>query len=278
MKTRERTPDVLGVPEWRVEGRDKVTGAAKYAADVRMPNMLHAAFAGSPFPHARIRSIDTSAARAMPGVRAVITGEDTRPARYGRRLQDWPVLCWDRTLMIGDRVAAVAADSPEIAEAAARAISLDLEELPAILDPEAALAPGAPALHPDPSPYVYLGGKRPPVPHPNVQGYGLHEHGDAKAAFASAYRTFEHTFTLARTHQGYIEPHATLLWLDGDTIRLVSTNKAPYGLRNQMAQALGIPEERIVVDAGHIGGDFGGKGHSIDEFVLYYLARMMMGG
>src|SRR3989442_13177063 len=70
-----------------------------------------------------------------------------------------------------------------------------------------------------------------------------------------------------------MEPHATLVWLDGDVVRVVSTNKAPYGLRQQMAACLGLPEEKIVVDAGYIGGDFGGKGHSIDEFVLYYLAR-----
>jgi len=273
VKTLERPPGVLSEPEWRVEGRDKVTGAARYAADVRVPNMLHAAFVSSPHAHARIVKVDASAARGMLGVRAVITGADVRPARYGRRLQDWPVLCWDHALFIGDRVAAVAADTPEIADAAARAISVEYEELPAVLDPEAALAEDASVLHPDPSPYLYLGGKRPTVPNANVQGYGLHEHGDVDAAFASAHRTFEHRFTLARTHQGYIEPHATLLWLDGDVVRVVSTNKAPYGLRQQMAACLGLPEEKIVVDAGHIGGDFGGKGHSIDEFVLYYLAR-----
>src|SRR3989442_708537 len=269
VKTLERPPGVLSEPEWRVEGRDKVTGAARYAADVRVPNMLHAAFVSSPHAHARIVKVDASAARGMLGVRAVITGADVRPARYGRRLQDWPVLCWDNALFIGDRVAAVAADTPEIPDAAARAISVEYEELPAVLDPEAALAEDASVLHPDPSPYLYLGGKRPTVPNANVQGYGLHEHGDVDAAFASAHRTFEHRFTLARTHQGYIEPHATLLWLDGDVVRVVSTNKAPYGLRQQMAACLGLPEEKIVVDAGHIGGDFGGEGHSVDEFVLH---------
>src|SRR5439155_13054960 len=120
VRTLERAPDVLREPEWRIEGRDKVTGAARYAADARRPNMLHAGFVGSPYPHARIVRVDTSAARAMAGVRAVITGEDVKGKRYGRRLQDWPVLCWDRALMIGDRVAAVAAETSEIADAAAR--------------------------------------------------------------------------------------------------------------------------------------------------------------
>src|SRR5881296_4128395 len=138
MLAKSTLPDILETPEWRVEGRDKVTGAARYAADITRPGMLHAAFVGSPFPHARVESVDVEAARKMPGVRAVITGADVRPARYGRRLQDWPVLCWDHTLFIGDRVAAVAADTPEIADAAARAIAVEYEELPAVLDPEAA--------------------------------------------------------------------------------------------------------------------------------------------
>src|SRR5687767_15414925 len=102
--------------------------------------MLHAAFVGSPYPHARVLAVDTQRARAMPGVRAVLTGADVRPARFGRRVQDWPVLCWDRVRFIGDRVAAVCADTPEQAEAAARSVTVRYEELPAIFDPEEALA------------------------------------------------------------------------------------------------------------------------------------------
>src|SRR5256885_12268175 len=112
--------DVLSVPERRVEGREKVTGAAQYAADVRREGMLHVAFVASPYPHARIASVDTSAARAVPGVRAVLTGADVRGHRFGRRLQDPPVLAWDRARFIGDRVAAVAADMPEAAGGAGR--------------------------------------------------------------------------------------------------------------------------------------------------------------
>ncbi|MEK7859932.1 MAG: hypothetical protein AAB284_01090, partial [Chloroflexota bacterium] len=134
-------------PEYRVEGRDKVTGAARYAADASMPGMLWAAFVQSPYPHARIASIDVSRARALPGVRATLTGADVRPARFGRRLLDWPVLAWDRVLFAGDRVAAVAAETPEAAEAAVAAIEVAYEELPAVLDPEAALAADAPVLH-----------------------------------------------------------------------------------------------------------------------------------
>ena len=269
----ERTASILDQPEYRVEGRDKVTGAARYAADAVMPGMLHAVYVTSPYPHARIASIDVTAAKAVPGVRAVLTGADTKPGRLGRRLQDWPILCWDRVLFIGDRVAAIAADTAALAEEAARLVQVEYEELPGIFDPEAALSEGATILHPDAATYAFLGGTRTERPHPNVQGHAVHEHGDLEAGFRASHKVYEHTFTVPRTHQAYIEPRATLVWLEGETVRVVTTNKAPFSLRQHMSVALGIPEARIVVDAGHIGGDFGGKGLSIDEFVLYHLAR-----
>jgi CO/xanthine dehydrogenase Mo-binding subunit len=265
--------DVLETPEYRVEGRDKVTGAARYAADIKRPGMLHAAFAGSPYPHARVVSVDVEAARKMPGVRAVLTGADVRPARFGRRLQDWPVLAWDRVRFIGDRVAAVAADSLEAAEAAAAAIAVEYEELRAVLDPEAALAPDAPILHPEATEYTYFGGARPARPHENMQGHVIDEHGDLAAGFESATAVFEHEFSVPRVHQAYIEPRASLVWIEGEIVHVVTTNKAPFALRDQMAVTIGVPAARIVVDTPHVGGDFGGKGLSLDEFALYFLAR-----
>jgi CO/xanthine dehydrogenase Mo-binding subunit len=266
-------PDIFETPEWRVEGRDKVTGAARYAADITRPGTLHAAFVGSTYPHARVVSVYVEAARAMPGVRAVIAGADVRPARFGRRLQDWPVLAWDRVRFIGDRVAAVAADTLEAAEAAAAAIEIEYEELPAVFDPEAALASDAPVLHPDAAEYKYFGGARPARPHANAQGHVVHEHGDVAAGFASAAAVFEHEFSVPRVHPAYIEPRASLVWIDGGTVHVVTTNKAPFSLRDQMAVTIGVPAKQIVVDTPHVGGDFGGKGLSLDEFALYFLAR-----
>lgn len=265
--------ELLATPEDRVEGHAKVTGAALYAADHSMPGVCWAAFLLSPFPHARIRGIDVARARAMPGVRAVLTGADVRPARLGRRLQDWPVLAWDRVRFVGDRVAAVAADTPAEAEAAVRAIDVDLEELPAVFTPEAALADGAPILHEDRDEHRYLGGTRPPVPHPNVQGHRRHEHGEVDAAFAAAPHVYEHEFEVPSTHHAPIEPRASLVWTLGGTLHVITTNKAPFALRDQMAASLDMPAERIVIDAGYVGGDFGGKGLSIDEFALAFLAR-----
>src|SRR6266516_4579697 len=267
---------LLAAPERRVEGPLKVTGRARYTADVQRPGTLRAAFLMSPLPHARIVSIDTSAARAMPGVHAVLTGDDVRGARFGRRLQDWPVLAWERVRFIGERVAAVAAESLEAAEAAVRAIEIEYEELPAIFEPEEALRDGAPILHEAAAEYRYFGGQRPPRPHPNLQGYQLVRKGqpDIERAFDRADRVFEHTFTTPRQHQGYIEPHTALVWIEADgTVHVVSSNKGPFQLRQQMAAALGLPPERIVVDSAFIGGDFGGKGNSIDEFACYKLAR-----
>lgn len=264
---------ILSSPESRIEGRAKVTGTARYAADIDVPGALWAAFVGCPYPHARVVRIDASRALAMPGVRSVITGADAAPARFGRRLQDWPVLAHDRARFIGDRVAAVAADTRELAEAAARAIDVEYEELPAVLGVDEALAAGATVLHPERNAYPRLG-EVPEVPHPNMQGRVVHEHGDlAAAASMPGARTFEHTFAFGRDHHAYLEPRAAAVWLEGERVRVITTNKAPFALRDQMALTLGIPAERIEIDAGHIGGDFGGKGLSLDEPALYFLAR-----
>ncbi len=266
----------FATPEYRVEGRLKVTGQARYAADMHLPGMLWAKFLISPRPHARIVSINTAAARAIPGVHAVITGADVAPARFGRQLLDWPVLAWDRVRFIGERVAAAAAETREIAEEAVRAIEVEYEDLPAVFEPEEALREGTPILHEEASRYTILSGSRGPVPHPNMQGYHLVQKGesDIERAFARAERVFEHTFTTPRQHHGYIEPHAAVVWIDEhQVVHVVSTNKAPFSLRTQMAAATGLPAEQIVVDSGFIGGDFGGKGLSIDEFACYFLAR-----
>lgn len=265
--------DVLSVPERRVEGREKVTGAAEYAADIRRDGMLHAVFVGSPYAHARIVSVDVSRAKAAPAVRAVLTGADVRGHRFGRRLQDWPVLAWDRARFIGDRVAVVAADTLAQADEAARLVEVQYDELPALLDASRALEADAPIVHADATEETHLGGPRNPVPHPNVQGRVTHAHGDVDGGFATAAHVFEHTFVVPRVHQAYIEPRASLVWIEGDTVHVVTTNKAPFSLRDQMGTTIGVPAERIVVHTPHVGGDFGGKGLSLDEHALVFVAR-----
>jgi CO/xanthine dehydrogenase Mo-binding subunit len=271
------TLEALRRPEQRIEGAIKVTGEAAYVPDITRPGMLHAAFLASTRAHARIVSVDTSVAAAMPGVRGIVTGADVRGMMSGPRLMDRPVLAWARGRVSGARVAAVAADTPEAAAAAAAAIVVEYQDLPAILDVEAALAPDAPGLHPDAASYAYLGGTRPAVPHPNVQGRLAVRMGepDIEAVFATAARVVEGTWTTPRQHAAAIEPHACLVWLDDDgRFRVLTTNKSPFPLRSQMAASLGIPEDGIAVEGGIIGGDFGGKAYSIDEVPCALLARL----
>src|SRR5262245_17666222 len=270
--------NVFAEPEYRVEGPLKVTGAARYTADVVMPGMLWLAYTRSPRSHARLVRIDVEAAKRVPGVHAVLTGADTGNARIGRRLQDWPVLAQGRVRMVGDRIAAVAAETREIAEEAARLVDVEYEDLPGVFDVEAAIADGATNLHPHLDRYGFLGPKRPTTDHPNVHGYSLiekSETGEAiEAVFARADHVFEHTFRTAREFQGFIEPRACVVWIDDQQrMRVICTNKSPAALRQQLSAALGLPETQIIIEATFIGGDFGGKGLSIDEYVSYFMAK-----
>jgi CO/xanthine dehydrogenase Mo-binding subunit len=265
----------FGRPEVRHEGHLKVTGAARYTGDHHPAGMLYAACLGSPVPHGRITRIDTSAAEELPGVVAVLTGRELGEVRFGRHLRDLPVLAGDRVLFIGQRIAAVAAETREAAEEAVRLIEVDYEDLPAVFEPREALTDTAPVLHPDAASYGTNRGARKPVEHPNLQGDLVHgcTEDEMEAAFAAADVVVEHTFRTPRQHQGYIEPHGAIVWFEGEVCHVTSTNKAPFGLRQHLALATGHPEEQIVVHNRFIGGDFGGKGFSLDEYVCYYLAR-----
>jgi len=270
-------PQFLLQPEYRVEGPLKVTGSARYTADVQMPGMLWLAYTRSPRAHARIVSVRADAARKVAGVHAVLTGEDIGNVRVGRRFQDWPALARDRVRIIGDRVAAVAAETREAAEAAAALVEVEYEDLP-LVTLDNALSADAPILHPDADSYTFLGPKRPVTSHPNIHGYALVQKSESGASiedvFASAEHVFEHTFSTAREFQGFIEPRACVVWIDEqERVRIINTNKSPAAVRQQLAAALGLAESKIIIDASFIGGDFGGKGLSIDEFTCYFLAR-----
>lgn len=263
--------------EIRVDGRDKVKGRALYTADVPRPNSLWAAFAISPHAHAKIRRIDTSHAQTVPGVRAVITGADIGGVRHGRMLADWSVLAYPKVVYVGDRVAAVAAETREAAEEAARLIEVEYEELPAVFDPRRAFDDDAPVIHPDLESYAFASKAPPARRHPNQQGGNVILRGsetELDAIFARAYRVFEHAYSTPRQHCGYIEPRSTLVWIDDDgTIHVVTPNKSPFKLREFMSRVSGVPATNIVVEPASIGGDFGGKGLTLDEFPCYFLAR-----
>jgi CO/xanthine dehydrogenase Mo-binding subunit len=273
---RRDTSEFFEAGEARIDGREKVSGRAIYTADFAQPGMLWAAFVKSPFAHARIRSISTTDARAVEGVRAVITGQDIGPKLFGRRLADWPILAVDKVRFIGDRIAAVAAETREAAEEAARLVAIGYDELPAIFDPLEALAPDAPLLHEHPETYAFIGGDRPKQAHGNIQGSRrqVKGEGDLEPLFAASHRVFEHRFRTPRLHHGFIEPHALLVFIDAaGTLHVHTPCKSPFWLRGQLAAVTGLAPEKIVIESSSIGGDFGGKGLVIEEFACYFLAR-----
>jgi CO/xanthine dehydrogenase Mo-binding subunit len=271
----------VGQPAGHVEGPAKVTGKTRYSADIILPGMLWGKCLRSPYPHARIARIDLSQARRFPGVHAVLAANDLPGVRFGRFFFDYPVLAHGRVLFIGEKVAAVAAESLDIAEAALRLIEVEYEELPAVFDPLEALKPDAPRVHENPAAYghaplapLHDSEVRIAPPLPNVISQVFHRHGDLKAGFAHADRVFEHTFFVPPVHQGFIEPHACAAQVAaGGKIDIWLSNKTPFVARGQIAAALDIPEERIRVNSTSIGGDFGGKGSLMDSVLCYFLAK-----
>jgi CO/xanthine dehydrogenase Mo-binding subunit len=267
-------PSVIGAPVPRAEGPDKVTGRAIYTSDVALPGMLFAKILRSPYPHARMLGIDDSAAREMPGVRAVVTGQHVPGLFVGKVMRDMPVLCWDRVRFIGDRVAAVAAESEAAAEAAIAAIRVEYEELPAVFHPLEAMEPRAPLIHEDIAAYEGAPRDKLATDVHNGQTRLVYGKGDVERGFSSADRVFQHEFRVPSRHQGYIEPHVNLVSIDEDgRVQLWSSSKAPFRARTQLAKAVGLPEEEILVHVVNVGGDFGGKGDSVDAPIAYLLAK-----
>ena len=265
---------VIGASVGRVEGVEKVSGSALYAADIHYPGVLWGKVLRSPYPHARIVNIDTSKARKVQGVRAVVTGKD-EPDRYvGKSIRDIPVLCWDKVRYIGDKVAAVAAETLEAAEEAVGLIEVQYEELPAVFDPLKAMEPGAPILHDDASAYDGAPKDIMVKDIPNVCNRLTWKKGDVDQGFREADLVIEHTFRVPLRHQGYIEPQAFLVAVEEDGQVLAwSSSKSPFGTRAQLAKAIGLSPAKVRVHAVNVGGDFGGKGGPGDLPIAYFLAR-----
>ncbi len=262
----------IGQPVGRAEGPGKVTGAAMYPADINLPGTLVGKCLRSPYPHARILSIDASQARQVPGVHAVLTGVDIAETLVGRFLRDLPVLARDVVRFAGQKVAAVAAEDADIAEEALSRIEVEYEELPTVCDPIEAMHPDAPTLHPDFS--SYIGRVDGPQEHPNVTAHAVWQQGEVEEGFAAADYVFEHTFRTQRQHQGYIEPHASVVHADTDgRVQVWVNSKMPFQVRKQLADGIDLPEEMIRINAAVIGGDFGGKGGFMDTHVAYWLSR-----
>ncbi len=240
------TNTLIGAPLPRPDALAKVTGAARYPGDLVRPDMLRlkVVFAGR--PHARIKAIDTSAALAHPGVVAVLTAADVPHNAYGLVTPDQPVLCGDVVRFAGDRVALVVAETREAAEEAARLVRVDYEDLPAITDPLAALEPGAPLVH------ARLG--------TNLVYHCPIRKGDAAAALAAADVVIEGEFSTPWQDHAFLQPEAGVAYLDEQGRVVVETaGQWLHEDRRQIAEVLGLPEERVVVRYAAIGGAFGGR-------------------
>ena len=259
--------NVVGKRPVRPDGVDKVTGRAQYGADIQLTGLLHGKVLRSPHPHARIRSINTAQAQALPGVKAVITAQDLPfaslskdelGADYGRlKFASDHILASDKALYKGHPIAAVAAVNPHIAESALALIEVDYEVMDAVIDVRQAMQDDAPILH-DELRTSAMGqtGDQPS----NIASHLTYEKGDVAQGFTEADLVIERELTTASVHQGYIEPHnATAFWNADGQLNLWTSTQGAFAVRASVADVLRLPVSRVKVTPMEIGGGFGGK-------------------
>ena len=270
--------DIIGTRPIRPDGLDKVTGRARYSADIHLPGMLHGKLLRSPHAHARIRSIDCSRALELPGVKAVVTAADMPEVSaeftdqeegamvnygfYGRN-----VIAREKALYKGHVIAAVAATDPSVAEQALDLIHVDYEVLEPVLNAEDAMRDDAPVLHERlltmHSAAFRAGGWGDAQKQTNVANRFEFQIGDVSAGFEQADVVVEREFRTEAVHQGYIEPHAaTAHWNSDDYVTVWCSSQGHFGVRDHTSNILGIPVSRVKVVPMEIGGGFGGKGQS----------------
>lgn len=232
----------------RVDGYEKVTGRAKYGGDLFFPGMLYGKVLRAKYPHARILSINTEKAKALPGVAGVFTAADVPGSKvFGVIVKDQPVLAVDKVRFMGDGVAMVAAETPEIAEAALKLIEVEYEELPAVFDPREAVKPGAPVIHES-------------APDNKVIHYPLRK-GDVEKGFAESDVILEREYTTQMVEHAYIEPEAVVAVPNPleDSIVVHGSIQNPFSTRRAVAAVLNLPLARTRIIQSVMGGAFGGK-------------------
>ena len=254
---------VVGRDVPRTDALPKVTGAAQYVADMHLPGMLHAAVLRSPHPHARIVSIDMGAAAAMPGVRAVLTGNDTPRRKWGAFRPDLYPLAIDKVRYVGDEVAAVAATDPAIARAAVDRIAVQYDVLPAVLSLDEARAPGAPLVHDDAA--------------GNVAHHFGFERGDVDAGFRASDVVVEGTWESARQWHSALETIGCVASWQSGRVTMWCNTQTPFLARGRYATALGIPEAQVRVIQTEVGGGFGGKSGDDNASVICALLAQASG-
>ena len=285
MKTTREIKGV-GVAIPRPDGPEKVTGQVQYVADIKPRGMLHAKLLRSPHAHARIVKIDTSRARALPGVRAVLTARDIPELKRKAPTRAHAVLAIDRVVFVGQPIAAVAADELAIAEEACDLIDVQYEVLPASVDPLKAMQVGAPPVADagtaaDTSEALAHSGvavaktTAAPTKAVNISQQAKLGRGDVAKAFAESDVIVEKTYRVPMVHQGYLEPHAVLAqWDSNGQLTLYSSTQGSFNTRSEVADVLHVEENRIKVIPVECGGGFGGKIRALCEPITAILARV----
>lgn len=264
---------VVGRPEPKVDALRLAKGKPVFTDDIEMPGMLHAALLTSPHAHARIRHIDTTRARALPGVHAVLTYRDVPRVVYATGGQSYPnpkpydqVSLDSKVRHVGDRVAAVAAESPEIARRALGLIQVDYEILDAVFDPVEARRPGAPIIHDEPDAIGVADASR------NLASTVSADVGDVEKGIAESDYVLERTYAVQQVQQASIEPHVCITYWDEDERLVIRTStQVPFHVRRMVAPLLGLPVKRIRVIKPRIGGGFGGKQEMLIEDLCAHL-------
>jgi len=247
----------------RVDAQDKVTGRAKYCSDVKLPGMLHGKVLRSPYAHARIVSIDTSKAEKMPGVRAFVTGKDVPDKRFGASVFDQHILARNTVRYIGDPVAAVAADTVDIAEKAIELIKVQYEELPGIFDIEEAWETNPTVVvHPDLPKYTL--GKFPAprlvIERPNVCNYRTLRYGDVEKGFKEADLIVENRFTTTRLQHCPFETHVCIAQIESDgSLTIWGGRQSLFLAKQYLCNAFDLLPSKVRIIAHYIGGGFGSK-------------------
>ena len=273
--------NIVGKRPIRPDGVDKVTGRAQYGADVKLTGLLSGRVLRSPHPHARIRSLDTSKAEALDGVKAVITAKDLPFASlsreelggdYGRlKFASDHMVASDKALFKGHPVAAVAAVNAHVAESALALIEVDYEVLPAVVDVREAMQEGSPLIHEElrTSSMGEIA-----VKPSNVASHLAYEKGDAEQGFAQADVVIERELTTASVHQGYIEPHnSTAFWNADGQLNVWTSTQGAFAVRAAVADVLRLPASRVKVTPMEIGGGFGGKITAYLDAITALLSR-----
>ncbi len=272
----KRKLEAIGRSPARLDAREKVTGRTLYAVDLKLAGMLHAKVLRSPIPHARILRIDASKARRMPGIAAVVTGEDF-PGMVGVTVQDQNFLARDKVRFVGDAVAAAAAVDRETAEECLALIQVEYEPLPGLFDPLEAMKAKEVLVHEDLSRYATAPGIF-PVPGTNICNHFQLRKGDAERGFQESDLVLEDAYTSHMVQHAHLEPHAAIAQVDPSGRILIWTNtQTPYFNRKAIAKGLNLPLSQVRVQCTPLGGGFGGKSYLKAEPICVALALKTRG-